>query len=88
MKDAGLAVGTVIDIRVQRDGPELRLMFPDKRYILFEPVREYAADIKLNYEDMSFDLENNALSDRDDIMFLKDVRSDDDGIVSHVVRLR
>lgn len=84
LQRAGIAVGTVIDIGVQRDTPELRQLFGDVPHILFEPVSEYHDAIREAYAGLDFRLEEAAVSDRNGTLFLKEVRSDADGTVSHV----
>lgn len=56
LKQSGLNVGTVIDIGVHRQTPELIKVFPDKHQLLFEPVVEYHEDIKKNYSHIDFTL--------------------------------
>ena len=82
--DAGVEVGSVIDVGVQRDSPELRGLFPDIPHLLFEPVAEYSQEIHKNYSGLTYTLETKAVSDRNGELFLRDVRSDADGTVSHV----
>ena len=41
LREAGVPVGTVLDVGAQWETAELRLAFPDKRHILFEPAVEF-----------------------------------------------
>ncbi|WP_187278194.1 FkbM family methyltransferase [Methylobacterium sp. WL7] len=81
---AGLNVGTVIDVGVQRDSPDLRQLFSSVPHILFEPVLEYHEDIHRAYAGVNYKLEPVALSDRYGPFLLREVRADADGVVSHV----
>jgi FkbM family methyltransferase len=82
---AGLEIGSVIDVGVQRDSPELRGLFPRIPHLLFEPVADYVPQIRENYAGMTYTLESKAVSDRNGLLYLKEIRSDADGTVSHVV---
>ena len=81
---AGVKIGSVIDVGVQRDSPELRGLFPNIKHVLFEPVEEYILQIHKNYAGMDYTLENKAVSDRNGQLFLREIRSDSDGTVTHV----
>jgi FkbM family methyltransferase len=81
---AGLKVASVFDIGVQRDTLELRRAFPDVPHFLFDPVTEYNDGIRRAYDGMNYKIENIAVSDRDGVLWLKEFRSDDSGVLSHV----
>jgi FkbM family methyltransferase len=81
---AGVEIGSVIDVGVQRDSPELRGLFPGLPHLLFEPVSDYVPDIHKNYAGMNYTLETKAVSDRNGQLFLREIRNDADGTVSHV----
>ncbi|MEM1782689.1 MAG: FkbM family methyltransferase [Candidatus Aenigmatarchaeota archaeon] len=54
LKKKGLPVGTVIDIGVHKQTPELIQVFPDKLHLLFEPVSEFHDEIKQNYKGLNY----------------------------------
>jgi FkbM family methyltransferase len=81
---AGLKVSSVFDVGVQRDTRELRETFPDVPHFLFDPVLEYNEGIRRSYEGMDYVIENIAVSDRDGLLWLKEFRTDEDGVLSHV----
>jgi FkbM family methyltransferase len=81
----GMTVGTVIDVGVQEQTAELRLLFPDARHILVEPVEEFHQTIRKNYAGLDCELLPIAASDRDGPGSLRLVRLWDDTIShSHV----
>jgi len=63
LREAGVPVGTVIDIGVEQETHELRQVFPDRRHILFEPVAEFHEAIRRNYAGMDYFLVPAAASD-------------------------
>ena len=81
---AGLHVSSVFDIGVQRDTPELREAFPLIPHILFDPIIEYNSSIHKSYKGLDYRIENVAVSDRDGILWLKEFRNDESGVISHV----
>ncbi|TWT12892.1 FkbM family methyltransferase [Reyranella sp. CPCC 100927] len=82
MREAGVEIGTVLDVGAQEDTAELRLAFPDKRHILFEPAVEFHAALKRNYGALDHVLVPAALSDSDGQGMLRKA-SIDGGAVSH-----
>ncbi|MCJ2144267.1 FkbM family methyltransferase [Methylobacterium sp. E-066] len=82
--EAGIDVKSVIDVGVQVDTPELREAFPNVPHILFEPVVEYNENIRENYKNVEYRLENIAISDREGVLWLKDCKSTETGVVTHV----
>jgi FkbM family methyltransferase len=63
LKQAGVEFGTIIDVGAHAETPELRLAFPDKKHVLFEPVEEFFPKIAANYAGMSCELVPVAVSD-------------------------
>jgi FkbM family methyltransferase len=49
LRSRSIPVTSILDVGVNRDTAELRLAFPDKRHILFEPIAEFHEDIARNY---------------------------------------
>src|SRR3990167_5592894 len=62
-RERGLAVGSVIDVGVQRGTSALIEVFPDKPHLLFEPVAEFLPDIARAYRHIDHDLFELALSE-------------------------
>jgi FkbM family methyltransferase len=81
---AGIKVSSVFDIGVQRDTLELRRAFPTVPHFLFDPIVEYNEDINEAYEGLDYKIENIAVSDRDGVLWLKEFRNDESGVLSHV----
>lgn len=65
LREAGVPVGTVIDVGVHQETHELRKVFPDRRHILFEPATEFHDAIRTNYAGMDYLLVPAAASDQD-----------------------
>lgn len=65
LKEAGLPVGTILDVGVRDQTEELRLAFPLHKHLLFEPVREHFDAIRSNYKDMDYQLIETAVSRMD-----------------------
>lgn len=82
MREAGVEIGTVLDVGAHEDTAELRLAFPDKRHILFEPAVEFHAALKRNYASVDHMLVPAALSDVDGQGMLRKAAIDG-GAVSH-----
>jgi FkbM family methyltransferase len=84
LTQAGLQVSSVFDVGVQRDTLELRRAFPNVPHFLFDPVAEYNESIHKAYEGLDYKIENIAVSDRDGVLWLKEFRNDESGVLSHV----
>lgn len=82
LREAGVEIGTVLDVGAHEDTPELRMAFPDKRHILFEPTVEFHPALKRNYAALDHVLVPAALSDSDGQGMLRK-SSIDGGGVSH-----
>jgi FkbM family methyltransferase len=65
LREAGVPVGTVLDVGAQMETVELRTAFPDKRHILFEPAVEFHEALKRNYAALDHLVVPAALSDAD-----------------------
>lgn len=65
LKHAGVEFGTIIDVGTHAETPELRLAFPDKKHVLFEPAEEFFAKIAANYAGMDWELAPVAVSSAD-----------------------
>lgn len=83
LKELGLPVGTVIDIGVHRQTPELIEAFPDKPHLLFEPVIEYHEDIRKNYSQIDYTLFPIALSSETSEGYLGTIDLSGTGDISH-----
>ena len=59
----GLSIATVLDVGVQHQTRELRENFVHAKHMLFEPVREYHAEIRKNYAARNYELFEVALAD-------------------------
>lgn len=62
LRDRGVEVGTVLDVGVLSETPELCQIFPDKHHVLFEPVVEYNELIAESYRSISHEVHNVAIS--------------------------
>ncbi len=71
LREAGVEIGTVLDVGIQYDTPELRTIFQDRKQILFEPVEEYHPHIRNAYAANDYELVPCAASDTDGIARLK-----------------
>lgn len=65
LREAGVPVGTVLDVGAQMETAELRKVFPDKRHILFEPAAEFHSALKKNYAGLDHLVVAAALADSD-----------------------
>lgn len=65
LKDVGVDFGTIIDVGTHAETPELRLAFPDKKHLLFEPVEEFFPKIAVNYSGLDWELVPVAVSNCD-----------------------
>jgi FkbM family methyltransferase len=82
LREAGVPVGTVLDVGAQTETAELRQAFPDKRHVLFEPAAEFHEALRRNYASMDHLVVHAALSDSDGEGLLR--RISVDGVaVSH-----
>jgi FkbM family methyltransferase len=85
LKRKGLSIGTILDVGVQFDTPELRIEFADVHQILFEPIAEYHPTIRQNYAGLSYEIVEAAVSDKTGEMEFHSIRSSEEtGYVSHV----
>jgi FkbM family methyltransferase len=82
LKRLGVEFGTVLDVGVHEQTPELRLEFPQLRHLLFEPASEFFPKIQENYAGTNYELIPAAVSNTDGDGRLKKV-SIDGGDVSH-----
>lgn len=85
LRRKGLDVGTILDVGVQFDTPELRTQFADVHQVLFEPIAEYHETIRHNYAGLSYEIVQAAVSDKEGEMHFHSIRtSEETGYVSHV----
>ena len=56
LRERGIPIETILDVGVQNQTQELIKAFPDKKHILFEPVREYFDAIRKNYASVNYEL--------------------------------
>ena len=71
MREMGVEVGTILDVGVHEQTPELREVFPDKRHLLFEPADDFYTAIRQNYSNLDYEIIEAAVSDFDGIISLK-----------------
>ena len=71
LKSRGVPVETVLDVGVNTVTPELLAAFPDRHHVLFEPVEEYADDIRRHYARVSHERVCAAVSDTTGTVTLK-----------------
>jgi FkbM family methyltransferase len=61
----GVNVASILDVGVRYRTEPLMRIFPDLPHHLFEPITDYADEIKQSYSRFDFELHNVALSDTD-----------------------
>lgn len=71
IRSLNIPTETIIDVGVQYETPELRLVFSDKKQILFEPVLEFHQSINKKYADIEYQLFGTAISDFDGECYIK-----------------
>lgn len=76
LRDAGVPVGTVLDVGAQQETAELRAAFPDKRHLLFEPAVEFHEALERNYATVDHSIVPVALCDADGVGRLSKVSLD------------
>src|SRR5271156_4015849 len=84
LREVGVPIGTILDVGAHAETVELRLVFPDKRHILFEPAVEFHAALQKNYAEMDYQVIPMALSDQDGQGSLRKVAIDG-GNISHAM---
>lgn len=52
LREIGVPIGTILDVGAHEQTEDLRLAFPDKRHILFEPAVEFHPALARNYADV------------------------------------
>jgi FkbM family methyltransferase len=82
LREIGVPIGTVLDVGAHAETVELRLAFPDKLHVLFEPAADFHEAIRRNYAGLDYVLAPLALSDADGSGFLRK-NAIDGGAVSH-----
>ncbi len=65
LTEIGVRFGTIIDVGVHEETPELRKAYPKIRHILFEPASEFFSKIAKNYTGIDYELVPVAVSDCD-----------------------
>ncbi|MEO7634188.1 MAG: FkbM family methyltransferase [Sphingomicrobium sp.] len=58
----GIRIGTVLDVGVLTETPELKAHFPEALHVLFEPVAEFIPGIERNYQGIRHEIANVAVS--------------------------
>jgi FkbM family methyltransferase len=81
--DAGLQIGTVIDVGVQFSTFELIECFPDAHHVLFEPVEECLPWIQENYKNVSHEIHNVACAEKNGELYLNIYMRNEDGVITH-----
>jgi FkbM family methyltransferase len=84
LREAGVPIGTVLDVGAHAETLELRSVFPDKRHLLFEPATEFHAALRKNYAGMDYHMFPMALSDQNGEGNLRKIAIDG-GAVSHAM---
>lgn len=79
------ALGTVVDIGVQRRTDFLMDVLPDVHHHLFEPVSTYYGDLRRGYDEagIAYDLHEVALSDENGELYLHETSVDGSGRITH-----
>jgi FkbM family methyltransferase len=83
LRSRNIPIETIIDVGVQCGTSELVTAFPDKPHLLFEPVREYTAQIHNNYKNINYTLVEAAVSDKEGDATLQTVTTDGGGTITH-----
>jgi FkbM family methyltransferase len=65
IRDAGVEVGTVLDVGVQASTDFLIERFPEAPHLLFDAIDDYFGTVRQRYANLSFELVHLALSDVD-----------------------
>lgn len=65
LRNLGVEIGTVLDVGVHEQTPELIAAFGDKRHILFEPVSNFHPMIARNYDGVSCEIVEAGVSNFD-----------------------
>lgn len=81
--DAGVGVGTVLDVGVQGGTPFLQHCLPRLPHLLFEPVDLYFPTIRQQYADIPHEIVHAAVSDTDGTVWLHGYSRDGSGRVTH-----
>lgn len=65
--EIGVPIGDILDVGVKTATYELLRVFPDRRHLLMEPIVEWNAGMKKNYDraGVSYEIVNVAVSDKD-----------------------
>jgi FkbM family methyltransferase len=82
LREVGVPIGTILDVGAHAETVELRLAFPDKKHILFEPATEFHPALQKNYAGLDYVMIAAALSDQDGEGNLRKIAIDG-GNVSH-----
>lgn len=80
LSEVGVAFGTIIDVGTHAETPELRLAYPDKKHVLFEPAQEFFPRIAANYAGMDWELAPVAVSNADGVGKLQKIAISGDEI--------
>lgn len=83
LRERGVPVSTVLDVGVLNGTPELVEAWPDVKYILFEPVAEFAETIRANYAAVDHELVSAAVSDVSGTVALETFTVLDGADISH-----
>nr|CCF78642.1 putative Methyltransferase FkbM family [Rubrivivax gelatinosus S1] len=83
LKQAGVEVGTVLDVGVQAGTEFLIQCFPDRPHVLFEPVEPYFEGIRQRYRNVEHRLVEVALSDAPGTVWLNCESRDGSGLITH-----
>lgn len=65
LRARNIPMETIIDVGVREATPDLIALFPDKKHILFEPVEEFSAKIRMNYRNIDYTLVTAPVSDNE-----------------------
>lgn len=85
LRSLGVPFSTVLDVGVERETAALKLVFPDLKHHLFEPVRMYFPAIAENYAAIDHELHPVAAAEVDGETFLQSfsVYGDDSRNITH-----
>ncbi|MEM9476304.1 MAG: FkbM family methyltransferase [Pseudomonadota bacterium] len=79
----GLRIETVIDVGVHHATQKLMRALPDAFHLLLEPTKEHADAIRANYADFRYDLQQVAVGDKDDDIWIVNLDIVGKGDVTH-----
>ncbi len=84
LNSIGVEFGSILDVGTHAETRELRMAFPTKKHILFEPAEEFFPKIAANYSGLDWELVPVAVSNVDGMGRLRKIAISD-GEISHAM---